>query len=65
LWVQRSGDLRQYIHRTDWRLSKSLRFGRQNGELALTVQNQGSPYADYDDAFLFKRRAFLTLRIDN
>lgn len=65
VWVQRSGDLRQYLHRTDWRLSKSLRFGQRNGELALTVQNQGSPYADYDDAFLFKRRAFVTLRIDN
>lgn len=65
VWVQRSGDLRQYIHRTDWRLSKSLRFGQRHGELALTVQNQGSPYADYDDTFLFKRRAFVTLRIDN
>ncbi|MDO9145427.1 TonB-dependent receptor plug domain-containing protein [Rhodoferax sp.] len=65
LWVQRSGDLRQYLHRTDWRLSKSLRLGQRHGELALTVQNQGSPYADYDDAFLFKRRAFVTLRIDN
>jgi iron complex outermembrane receptor protein len=65
VWVQRSGDLRQYLHRTDWRLSKSLRFGQRNGELALTVQNQGSPYADYDDTFLFKRRAFVTLRIDN
>ena len=64
VWVQRSGDLRQYIHRTDWRLSKSLRFGPRRGELALTVQNQGSPYADYDDVFLFKRRAFVTLRID-
>lgn len=65
VWVQRSGDLRQYIHRTDWRLSKALRFGQRNGELALTVQNQGSPYADHDVAFLFKRRAFVTLRIDN
>ncbi|MGB4360943.1 MAG: TonB-dependent receptor [Rhodoferax sp.] len=65
VWVQRSGDLRQYLHRTDWRVSKSLRFGQRQGELALTVQNQGSPYADYDDAFLFKRRAFVTLRIDN
>jgi iron complex outermembrane receptor protein len=65
LWVQKSGDLRQYLHRTDWRVSKSLRFGQRHGELALTVQNQGSPYADYDKTFLFKRRAFVTLRIDN
>lgn len=65
LWVQRSGDFRQYIHRTDWRLSKSLRFGHRRGELAVTVQNQGQPYADYDSSFLFKRRAYVTLRIDN
>lgn len=65
LWVQKSGELRQYIHRTDWRLSKSLRFGKRTGELAVTVQNQGSPYADYFKAFLFKRRAFVTLRIDH
>lgn len=65
LWVQRSGDFRQYIHRTDWRLSKSLRFGQRRGELAVTVQNQGQPYADYDSSFLFKRRAYVTLRIDN
>lgn len=65
LWVQKSGDLRQYIHRTDWRLSKSLRFGSRTGELALTVQNQGQPYADFAQEFLFKRRAFVTLRIDS
>jgi len=65
LWVQRSGDFRQYIHRTDWRLSKSLRFGHRRGELAVTVQNQGQPYADFDKSFLFERRAFVTLRIDN
>lgn len=71
LWVQKDGPstgngdgLRQYIHRTDWRLSKSLRFGQRRGELALTVQNQGQPYADFAKEFLFKRRAFVTLRID-
>jgi len=65
LAVQRSGDFRQYIHRTDWRLSKSLRFGPRTGELALTVQNQGQPYVDFADEFRFKRRAFVTLRIDS
>ncbi|MCM2297571.1 TonB-dependent receptor [Rhodoferax sp.] len=71
LWVQKSGPsdssdgFRQYIHRTDWRLSKSLRFGSRTGELALTVQNQGQPYADFAQEFLFKRRAFVTLRIDS
>jgi iron complex outermembrane receptor protein len=72
LWVQKSGPsrdhgegLRQYINRTDWRLSKSLRFGQRAGELALMVQNQGHAYADFAKEFLFKRRAFVTLRIDN
>jgi iron complex outermembrane receptor protein len=72
LWVQKDGPttdagdgLRQYIHRTDWRVSKSFRFGQRHGELALTVQNQGSPYSDFAKEFLFERRAFVTLRIDN
>jgi hypothetical protein len=65
LWVQKSGDFRQYIHRTDWRLSKLLRFGHRTGEFAVTVQNQGQPYADFAKEILFKRRAFVTLRIDH
>ncbi|MDI1246094.1 MAG: TonB-dependent receptor, partial [Rhodoferax sp.] len=65
LLIQKSGDFRQYINRTDWRLSKSLRLGSRTGELALTVQNQGQAYVDFAKEFLFQRRAFVTLRIDN
>jgi len=56
---------KQYINRTDWRLAKTLRYGRHTGELALTVQNQGQPYADFAESFAFERRAFVTLRLDN
>lgn len=63
--LQKSGGFKQYLTRTDWRLSKSLRFGRRAGELAFTVQNQGQPYADFDESFSFQRRAFVTLRLDN
>ncbi|WP_296491289.1 TonB-dependent receptor [Rhodoferax sp.] len=60
-----SDEFKQYVNRTDWRLAKTLRYGRRTGELALTVQNQGQPYADFDESFLFERRAFVTLRLDN
>ncbi|HEX5698548.1 MAG TPA: hypothetical protein VFX90_07865, partial [Rhodoferax sp.] len=60
-----SDEFKQYINRTDWRLAKALRYGRHTGELAVTVQNQGQPYADFDQSFLFERRAFVTLRLDN
>ena len=60
-----SDEFKQYINRTDWRLAKALRYGRHTGELAVTVQNQGQPYSDFDKSFLFERRAFLTLRLDN
>lgn len=63
--LQKTGYYKQFITRTDWRVSKHLRFGRQTGEIALTVQNQGQPYADFDVSFAFKRRAFVTLRLDN
>lgn len=56
---------KQYINRTDWRLARTLRYGRHTGELALTVQNQGQPYADFAESFAFERRAFVTLRLDN
>jgi len=63
--LQKSGDYKQFITRTDWRLSKSLRVGRQTGEIALTVQNQGAAQADFDQSFSFERRAYVTLRLDN
>ena len=53
------------IIRTDLRLGAPLRFGRNRGEVALVVQNLGLPYQDFSPAFTFKRRAFITLRVEN
>lgn len=51
--------------RTDLRVAAPVKLAGRAGELALTVQNLGSPYADFEPAFKFQRRAFVTLRIDN
>lgn len=51
--------------RTDLRLGLPLRFGSQRGELALVLQNLGSPYQDFAPEFKFQRRAFLTLRLES
>lgn len=51
--------------RTDLRLAKALRWGTHRGEIALVVQNLGSPYADYKKEFTFQRQAFVTLRLED
>ena len=51
--------------RADLRLAWPLRIGANRGEVALVVQNLGSPYADFAPAFQFRRRAFVTLRLEN
>lgn len=51
--------------RTDLRLGWPLRWGAHTGELALTLQNLGLPYQDYDPDYLFLKRALITLRLDN
>ena len=53
------------MRRTDLRIGLPLRFGSQKGDLALVVQNLGSPYQDYNAFFQFQRRAFVTLQLDN
>ena len=58
-------DSKQAITRTDLRLGLPLRFGSKRGELALVVQNLGSPYQDYRKTFSFERRAFVTLQLEN
>jgi iron complex outermembrane receptor protein len=58
----------QHMTRTDLRLSKSLRWGAQRGEVALVVQNLGQPYPDYsyfEPRYVFNRQAFVTLRLEN
>ncbi len=51
--------------RADLRLAWPLRVGASRGEVALVVQNLGSPYADFAPTFQFQRRAFVTLRLEN
>jgi iron complex outermembrane receptor protein len=63
--LPQSGRNKQAMTRTDVRLSKALRWGSKKGELAVVVQNLGSPYQDFNELFTFQRRAFVTLRLDN
>jgi len=56
---------RQAFTRTDVRLGWPLRWGAHAGEVALTVQNLGSPYHDYFLGHHYQRQAFVTLRLDN
>ncbi len=64
LTLQGYGD-RDAVRRTDVRLGLPLRWGQQQGELALVVQNLGPSNAHYRPDFLFQRRAFVTLRVEN
>ena len=51
--------------RTDLRLGAPLRLGTSRGDLALVIQNMGSPYTDFAPRFSFGRRAFVSLRVEN
>jgi iron complex outermembrane receptor protein len=53
------------LTRVDLRLATALRLGGHKGELALAVQNLGSDNHDFDPLFLFKRRAFVSLTLEN
>lgn len=53
------------IKRTDMRVGMPLRWGRNRGDIALVVQNLGSPSPDFRPDFGFERRAFVTLRVEN
>ena len=51
--------------RTDVRLAKAFRIGRNKAEVALVVQDVNSPYQDGDWKFLFEQRTMVTLKIEN
>jgi iron complex outermembrane recepter protein len=53
------------MSRTDLRIGKQFRWGRNQAELALTVQNLDAPYRDGGPNFFFDRRAMVSLRIEN
>lgn len=64
--LQGSGrDDQTAMTRTDLRVAAPVKLGGRMAELALTVQNLGAPYTDFEPDFKFQRRAFVTLRIDN
>jgi iron complex outermembrane receptor protein len=61
----RSVDSARSLSRTDVRLAIPLQLGSKRGECAVTVQNIGSPYADYDPKRVsFQQRAFVSLSVD-
>lgn len=53
------------MQRTDLRLAKDFRLGGKKAEIGLVVQNLDDPYEDGDHKFYFRRRAMLTLKIEN
>ncbi len=50
--------------RTDLRLGWPLRFRTRSGEVAVVVQNLGTPYQDFKKIFEFQRRSFITLNLE-
>jgi len=53
------------MSRTDLRLAKAVRLGKQRGEVSLVVQNLGPAYPDFRSDFYFRRQAYLMLRLEN
>lgn len=53
------------MQRTDLRLARAMQLGPARAELAVTVQNLGAAYLDYDPRFSFQRRAIVSLRVEH
>ncbi len=51
--------------RTDIRIAKAMKWGKNKADIAFVVQNLGNPYEDGDRKFFFDQRAMVTLRIEN
>jgi iron complex outermembrane receptor protein len=61
-----SGSDRLYnVGRTDLRIAKGFLLGKNKAEWAFTVQNLDVPSRDGDAKFMFERRAFVSLRVEN
>jgi iron complex outermembrane receptor protein len=60
-----SSDVNSYylLQRTDMRLARAFKLGKNKAELALTVQNLGPASMNSDRKFFFDQRAMLTLRV--
>lgn len=52
------------VARTDVRVSKAFLLGRRKAEVSLTLQNLDKPYRDGDWKFMFDRRAFVSLQVE-
>lgn len=52
------------VARTDVRVSKPFLLGRHKAEVSLTLQNLDKPYRDGDWKFMFDRRAFVSLQVE-
>lgn len=50
--------------RLDWRLAYRFRTGPTRGELAFTVQSDGSPHAEHAASELLTPRSYVTLRLE-
>jgi iron complex outermembrane receptor protein len=46
------------------RVSKPFLLGRHKAEVSLTLQNLDKPYRDGDWKFMFDRRAFVSLQVE-
>ncbi|MES2878912.1 MAG: TonB-dependent receptor [Pseudomonadota bacterium] len=53
------------MSRTDVRVGWPLRFGRQRGEVSFVVQNLGPANPDFQEAFYFRKQAFVMLKLEN
>jgi iron complex outermembrane receptor protein len=52
------------VSRTDVRVAKPFLLGRHKADISLTLQNMDKPYRDGDWKFMFDRRAFVTLQVE-
>ncbi len=51
-------------NRLDWRLAHNFHAGQTRGEVAFTVQADGSPHAEYRTNEVVTRRGFVTVRLE-
>jgi len=61
-WLD-SSDTADSYQRLDLRIAKKLRLYSKRGTIALTIQNIGEDYADYNNRF-FERRTFISFNLD-
>jgi len=53
------------MSRTDLRLAKAMRLGRQRAEVSFVVQNLGPSYQDFMPSFYFRHQAYVMVKVEN